>query len=101
MRYPHLGLDTVNGLVCALRRYAGAVLLVSHDPHLFVEGGPFLPPSELENGDDSDVNSSTDESERHDPGIVCLVGPRGKVRSIKSVETYVAIVDRKIAKFSS
>ena len=44
----HLDKDTIVALVRALRQYAGAALLISHDRHFIrcvVEGALVLPPS--------------------------------------------------------
>jgi ATP-binding cassette, subfamily F, member 3 len=75
-------MDTVTGLIRALRSFSGGIILVSHDRHLVrcvIEGAPILPPSELvEDDDTSDTEEAEEESSR--TGQVFMVGPKGRVK---------------------
>ncbi|KAG8957465.1 hypothetical protein FRC03_010126 [Tulasnella sp. 419] len=97
----HLDKDTIVGFIRSLRRFTGAILLVSHDRHFtrcVVEGAPILPPS----SDVEDEEDDEDESEDEDPGnngTVYAVGPKGKVKPLTGgVDDYVALVEKRMKK---
>ncbi|TDL18835.1 P-loop containing nucleoside triphosphate hydrolase protein [Rickenella mellea] len=110
----HLDKDTIVAFIRALRRYSGAVLLVSHDRHFVkcvIEGAPILPPSsDLDDdgggdyGDDDDgegegSDSDSDGEEVGKVGSVYAVGPKGRVKLLPGgVDDYVKVVEKRMRK---
>ncbi|KAG8737784.1 hypothetical protein FRC10_007811 [Ceratobasidium sp. 414] len=94
----HLDMDTNVGLMRALRRFKGAVLLVSHDRHLIqcvVEGAPLIP--EGEDGDDDEEEEEEDINDPGKAGSVYRVGPKGRLRVLPGgVNDYVAIIEKRL-----
>lgn len=86
----HLDIDSITALIHALRKFGGAVLLVSHDRHLVrcvVEGKPILQATEEGEEDeyisDSDIDSEDEAAGAvSQPGKVYKVGPKGRVREL-------------------
>ncbi|KAJ7600806.1 P-loop containing nucleoside triphosphate hydrolase protein [Mycena floridula] len=90
----HLDLDTINALIQALRRYKGAILLVSHDRHLMksvVEGDPIL-------ASDSDEDTNEEEGEDLKTGSVYMVGVKGTLKLLKGTEEYVQLITKRMRK---
>jgi len=95
----HLDMDTTAGLIRALKRYKGAVLLVSHDRHLVrcvVEGAPILN-REGESGEEDD-ESEEEEEDFSKERLVYRVGPKGKIKLLRGVDEYVEMVERRLAR---
>lgn len=97
-------MDTITALIIALKRYAGAILVVSHDRHFVrcvVEGAPILSASpDDENDEDSGENSEDDSSSR-DPGVVYMVGPKGRIKVLSGgVDEYAESMEKKMRKLA-
>ena len=90
----HLDHDTIMALIEALRIYAGAILLVSHDRHFtrcVIEGAPTLPTS----GDSDDEESEDEECKT---GIVYAVG-KGKLKLLSGgIDEYILSIEKRIKK---
>ena len=94
----HLDKDTIVALIYALRHYAGAVLLASHDRYFsrcVIEGAPVFPHSgDSEVGDDESEESEDEESGK--TGIVYVVG-QGKLKPLSGgTDDYVALVEKRM-----
>ena len=100
----HLDQDTIVAFIRALRRYAGAILLVSHDRHFtrcVIEGAPILPPSSEEEEEDDEDEESEDEDSAKRVGTVYAVG-KGKLRQLSGgVDEYVSLVEKRMRKLGS
>lgn len=103
----HLDIDTITALIRALRRYAGAILLVSHDRHLVrcvVEGAPILQYSGDRDGAEELEDNTSDEEGcegKREPGKVYMVGPKGRVKILeKGVEGYTESMEKKLKKLN-
>ena len=98
----HLDKDTIVAFIRALRKYTGAILLVSHDRHFtrcVIEGAPILPPSS--DAEDNEENSDYDseDSEAGKTGTVYAVGPNGKVTPLSGgTDDYIALVEKRMKK---
>ncbi|KAF8676865.1 ABC transporter [Rhizoctonia solani] len=94
----HLDMDTNVGLMRALRRFKGAVLLVSHDRHLIrcvIEGDPLIPEGDELSDGEEDETSDTDDPVK--TGVVYRVGPKGKLRKLENgVNQYVADIQKRL-----
>ncbi|ELU37416.1 ABC transporter, putative [Rhizoctonia solani AG-1 IA] len=94
----HLDMDTNVGLMRALRRFKGAVLLVSHDRHLIrcvIEGDPLIPEGDELSDVEEDETSDTDDPVK--TGVVYRVGPKGKLRKLENgVNQYVADIQKRL-----
>lgn len=96
----HLDKDTIVALIHALRKYTGAILLVSHDRHFtrcVIEGASILTSSgEV---DDDEDDSDCESEDKGDIGTVYTVGPKGKVKLLSGgTDDYVALVEKQMKK---
>lgn len=90
----HLDHGTIVALIGALRHYAGAVLLVSHDRHFtrcVIEGAPTLPAS-----GDSDEDEESEDEESRKTGIVYAVG-KGKLKLLSGgIDEYILSIEKRM-----
>lgn len=95
----HLDRDTIVAFIRALRRYAGAILLVSHDRHFtrcVIEGSPILPPSEDDDGEGEEEEDESDDEESGKVGMVYAVD-KGKLKPLGGgVSEYVRLVEKRM-----
>ncbi|KAF8881791.1 P-loop containing nucleoside triphosphate hydrolase protein [Infundibulicybe gibba] len=98
----HLDKDTIIALISALKRYSGAILLVTHDRYFtrcVIEGAPVLPPSEEGDSNDEDTESDDEGGESTAVGDLYVVGPKGKV-ALRSggMDSYVTLLEKRVQK---
>ncbi|TFK35712.1 P-loop containing nucleoside triphosphate hydrolase protein [Crucibulum laeve] len=96
----HLDKDTIVALIRALRKYTGAILLVTHDRHFMrcvIEGESIQTPLGTgENAEDSDDSDSDLDTKS---GTVYAVGPKGKVKVLDGgTDGYIALVEKRMKK---
>jgi ATPase subunit of ABC transporter with duplicated ATPase domains len=98
----HLDKDTIVALIRALRKYTGAVVLVSHDRHFMrcvIEGASILPPSNDVEDTEDDSGNESEDSEARNTGTMYAVGPKGRVKLLKGgTDTYVTLVEKQMKK---
>jgi ATPase subunit of ABC transporter with duplicated ATPase domains len=110
-------MDTISALIVALKRYSGAVLVVSHDRHFVrcvIQGAPILTPS-ADSDDDSDDDyyygegddegggddGGDDDAASRAPGEVYMVGPKGRVKLLSSgVDEYAESMEKRVRKLA-
>ena len=95
----HLDKDTIIALIHALRKYSGAVVLVSHDRHFtrcVIEGDSIIPHS----GDVvEDKENSGNDSDSGNIGAVYAVGPKGRVKLLRGgTDDYVTLIEKQMRK---
>jgi ATPase components of ABC transporters with duplicated ATPase domains len=86
-------------LIRALRQYAGAILLVSHDRHFtrcVIEGESILPPSSDAEDEDEESEEESEGQGSRKTGIVYAV-VRGRLKPLSGgTDDYVALVERRM-----
>ena len=91
----YLDHDTIVAFIRALRQYAAAVLVVSHDRHFIrcvIEGAPILPPSDDSEGEDEE---SEDEGSIR-TGTVYAVN-KGKLKTLpEGIGDYIYTVEKRL-----
>jgi ATP-binding cassette, subfamily F, member 3 len=101
----HLDLPTIDGLAIALRRFKGAIVLITHDRsfcRVVIEGGSVRRDKESEEDEDEDLDSvdSEDEEEREEKmkkGKVYRI-LNGSFKQMKGMDDYVERVTKTLEK---
>ncbi|KAF8991626.1 hypothetical protein BDQ17DRAFT_1432968 [Cyathus striatus] len=86
----HLDKDTIVALIQALRKYTGAVLLVSHDRH-FVHC--------MIEGDSDGESDEDDDTGQRRKGTIYTAGPKGHVKPLSGgMDDYAVVIEKQMRK---
>ncbi|KAF8983223.1 hypothetical protein BDQ17DRAFT_1437542 [Cyathus striatus] len=98
----HLDKDTIVVLIQALRKYTGAVLLVSHDRHFVrcaIEDEHAVPRLGDSDGESDKGSDEDDDTGQSGKGTVYAVGPKGRVKPLSGgMDDYAVVIERQMRK---